>query len=368
MSKIKIFVTYKDKHKVLKSDIITPIQTGRAIAKEIFEEMIGDDTGDNISKDNPKYNELSGQYWVWKNYDKIDNPEYVGFMHYRRHFIFDKNFKIENRSSWFNGMNIYNVDFLEECLNNIKDENILNTISENADCYAIKKYNVQNMQECDLYMKEHYLLTIGGSKRNIWNAFYDTVSSRYPEYRHLLNNFTYGSHLNCCNMFIMKKELFFKYSEFCFNILKEIDRKIDSSKFNPQEMRFLGYIGEYVLTLFIMKLEEEGKYIKYLNAILIKNVDGVEKKPLERFLSKIFSIKNYGNKKIFQILGLKIKVRRNTSDVILNSIMIKLCELQQEIILNKKFENLERQIGILQNNIENIHAEIEEIKKQNIRI
>ena len=46
---VKIFVTYKDKHKLIKSDIITPIQTGRAIADEKFEGMIGDDTGDNIS-------------------------------------------------------------------------------------------------------------------------------------------------------------------------------------------------------------------------------------------------------------------------------------------------------------------------------
>lgn len=46
---IKIFVTYKDKHKIIETDIIKPIQTGRAIADEAFEGMIGDDTGENIS-------------------------------------------------------------------------------------------------------------------------------------------------------------------------------------------------------------------------------------------------------------------------------------------------------------------------------
>ena len=49
MQKIKLFVSYKDKHKIIKSSIISPIQTGRAIADEVFDEMIGDDTGDNIS-------------------------------------------------------------------------------------------------------------------------------------------------------------------------------------------------------------------------------------------------------------------------------------------------------------------------------
>ena len=52
MTDVKIFISYKDRHKILKSDILTPIQTGRAISDEIFEDMIGDDTGDNISAEN----------------------------------------------------------------------------------------------------------------------------------------------------------------------------------------------------------------------------------------------------------------------------------------------------------------------------
>lgn len=50
--------------------------------------MIGDDTGDNISHKNSSYNELTAVYWAWKNYDKLGNPDYIGLMHYRRHFIF----------------------------------------------------------------------------------------------------------------------------------------------------------------------------------------------------------------------------------------------------------------------------------------
>lgn len=101
MTKTKIFITYKDEHEIIKSDIITPIQTGRAIAKKAFDGMIGDDTGDNISKSNPRFNELSAQYWVWKHYEEIDNPDYVGFMHYRRHFLFDENFDLKGNCLGF---------------------------------------------------------------------------------------------------------------------------------------------------------------------------------------------------------------------------------------------------------------------------
>ena len=57
--KIKILVTYKDRHKIIASDIFTPIQTGRAIADEVFGEMIGDDTGEHISNKNPYFCEMS---------------------------------------------------------------------------------------------------------------------------------------------------------------------------------------------------------------------------------------------------------------------------------------------------------------------
>ena len=46
--------------------------------------MIGDNTGDNISVKNNRFCELIAQYFAWKNYDKLDNPDYIGFWYYRR--------------------------------------------------------------------------------------------------------------------------------------------------------------------------------------------------------------------------------------------------------------------------------------------
>lgn len=47
----------------------------------LIENMIGDDTGDNVYDKNREYCELTGIYWAWKNYDKLGNPDYIGFMH-----------------------------------------------------------------------------------------------------------------------------------------------------------------------------------------------------------------------------------------------------------------------------------------------
>ena len=41
-----------------------------------------DNEGDNISLKNPRYCELTGIYWAWKNLDS----DYLGLVHYRRYF------------------------------------------------------------------------------------------------------------------------------------------------------------------------------------------------------------------------------------------------------------------------------------------
>ena len=43
-----------------------------------------DNSGENISKKNKNYAELTYHYWFWKNYlDKYDG-EWIGFCHYRK--------------------------------------------------------------------------------------------------------------------------------------------------------------------------------------------------------------------------------------------------------------------------------------------
>ncbi|MDD7441233.1 MAG: DUF4422 domain-containing protein, partial [Sutterellaceae bacterium] len=88
MKSIKIFLSFHKDSARIQSNILTPIHVGRAIAtdavKQSLADIIGDDTGDNISRKNPNYCELTAQYWAWKNCDS----DYIGFMHYRRHLNF----------------------------------------------------------------------------------------------------------------------------------------------------------------------------------------------------------------------------------------------------------------------------------------
>ncbi len=255
--KVKIFITYKNRHKVLKSNILTPIQTGRAIANEVFTDMIGDDTGDNISKDNLKYNELTAQYWAWKNYDKIGNPDYIGFMHYRRHFLFDK-YKNRPNKQWLPLSSWYLFDEInEDYITYLNDDKIYDDI-KGIDCIVPKIYDYNNYIYKSLVEDWKHLYM---QKIDIFYKLFEVVENLFPEYYDTTEKVKNGHHKYIANMFIMKKEMFFEYCNFLYTIEKEIDKEIDSTVFNEAELRFLGFCGEIILTIFILQKKVENHYL-----------------------------------------------------------------------------------------------------------
>lgn len=220
--KMKILVSYKDRHTVLKSDIVTPIQTGRAIADKIFEDMIGDDIGDNISSKNLDYGELTAQYWAWKNYDKLETPNYIGFMHYRRIFNFT-----QNKISFFD-----ELDFSSAyCF--CKDYDII--VSEKLPAYSPKmKKNAKDIKEQ-------------------WNAEFNLqdlelvmniIKKEYPEMVGVVDKYLSASTAYWYNIFIMKKETFMEYSQWLFDILKQCEGKVFGD-------RAVGMLGERIMNIFI---------------------------------------------------------------------------------------------------------------------
>ena len=79
---IKIFTITHKAFTPPKDSTYIPLHVGRANAEDLG--FLGDDTGDSISKLNPYYCELTGMYWIWKNYHEAD---YIGICHYRRYLI-----------------------------------------------------------------------------------------------------------------------------------------------------------------------------------------------------------------------------------------------------------------------------------------
>lgn len=239
MSKVKLLICYHKPATLFKDEILTPIHVGRSLAKKkmpkddkslnwLLKNMIGDDTGENISAENGCYNEMTSLYWAWKNYDELGDPDYIGLMHYRRHFVFREN-----------EYDVYNVDDFD------------------ADTYLdLLNYSPENVEKlvegCDflphigkvMNVYNHYL---ENHRKEDLDLAVDIMLEKYPEYEQITKKYFAGDDSNFCNMFIFNKKIFFEYCKWIFDILGEFANRVDVS-----EKRF--FISERLTGIFVAKL------------------------------------------------------------------------------------------------------------------
>ena len=78
--KVNVIIATHKKYEMPKYKSYLPVHVGKEGKDDIG--FKGDNTGNNISKKNPYFCELTGIYWAWKNL----KADYVGLAHYRRHF------------------------------------------------------------------------------------------------------------------------------------------------------------------------------------------------------------------------------------------------------------------------------------------
>ena len=84
MKNIKVIIATHKNYKMPEDELYLPVHVGKEGKNDIGYQ--GDNTGDNISRKNPYFCELTGLYWAWKNLD----TDYIGLVHYRRHFSMSK--------------------------------------------------------------------------------------------------------------------------------------------------------------------------------------------------------------------------------------------------------------------------------------
>ena len=326
-SKIKILISYHKPSVLLKDDIFTPIHVGRALATEaskdgniseedyqwMLDNMIGDDTGDNISYLNREFCELTAMYWAWKNYDKLGNPEYIGFMHYRRHFIFN-NYIDKNDLGW--GCKVFDKITPEYLLySKMYKSSILNTINGydiiTTNQVYYKNNVVDHYQEIMPFLDVKYLLMA----KNITQELYPKYNNSSETYYNSKYHYWYHS-------FIMKKDIFFKYAEWLFSILFTLHKQIDYSLFKiDNEYRTVAYIAERMHGIFITELKNNSSY-KIDERVLSFIID----------TSSTINIKEYDLRMRFYIIRYSIFLQNNIFNKNKLYRNIKLLNLNKKII------------------------------------
>lgn len=242
MKDITIFVACHKPCEVIKNEIYQPIHVGRAISSCTEKmEMIGDDTGDNISEKNPFFSELTAQYWAWKNYH---DSEYIGFCHYRRYFE-----------------------------KGLSAENILSTFQKGTDVIMTGPY-----------FRGH----------NRWNFLKTFVCSEdlaimqkvirkiYPEYYSTLSRYGNDYMDYPLNMFICKKSLFDEYANWLFSILFECEKYVRLSSYS-RARRIYGYLSEFLMPVYFIKHGYKMKSVPYYR---IEDHTNVWSMPLQRKIKR----------------------------------------------------------------------------------
>lgn len=306
---VKILVGYHKPAYLLKNDVFVPIHLGRALVKEdskdgkISEEdyqwmlnnMIGDDTGENISNLNRKFCELTALYWAWKNYDKIDNPDYIGFCHYRRFLDFSEN-----------------IDY-----NHIKNGIVYKDRIDTNDILPYNKKFVDNISEYDivhgdlinhnLSVKEQFVeleTPQFGLRAYIFNEVLDYLKDIYPTYSDAIKEYTSSKKHYWYNCFIMKKEYFEEYCEMLFSVLLHFDKKIDYDLLTINGQRILAYISERLLGIFITKNKDAN--ILYRPIAFFSNTD-IERDVIPAYTTNSVPIVISGDNNYAPYLGVCIK-------------------------------------------------------------
>jgi len=255
---VKIIVATHKKYQMPEDAIYFPLHVGREGKNEIGYQ--GDNTGDNISIKNPNYCELTGLYWAWKNL----KAEYIGLAHYRRHFSMRAK-KLQNEKDKF-----------KLVLTNYE-------LQEKLDKYDIILPKKRNYFIETIYSHYEHTMHI--------EPFIETgkiIKEKYPEYYVQFENLKHTTKMHAFNMFVMKKEYLNKYCEWLFDILFELEKRIDISQYDAFHARVFGRISERLLDIWINTNNLNYDEIKVID---MENINWLKK--ITSFLMAKFMNKKY---------------------------------------------------------------------------
>ena len=251
---IKVVVATHKKYKMPKNEMYLPLHVGAEGKKNIG--YTKDNTGDNISQKNPFFCELTGLYWARKNL----KTDYIGLAQYRRHFSHTKKSKEK----------FENVLTLKEAKKILEDTDVILPKKRN---YIIET------------MYSHYEHTMYVEPLDIVGTI---IKNRHSKYFREFENLKKRRSGHMFNMFIMKKNIFDDYCNWLFDILFELEKNIDETKYDQFHARFYGRISELLLDVYL--LTNKIKY-KECNFIYMEKINKIAK--IKGFLAAKFGGKKY---------------------------------------------------------------------------
>ena len=218
MPDLEVYVAKFHKDKPLSSVYshparLIPVQAGASLAPLKVAD-IQDNVGDNISVKNVNYCELTVLYCIWKNRlagERDKSGKYYGLFHYRRYL-------------------------------DLRNEDLCHLAARDID--AILPF--PTIHEPNI--KEHHARYI---KESDWEAMLRSLEEIEPEYYAAYDKIFSQQYMYNYNIIIAKAAVLQEYCEWLFPILERVE-ELSIPKGSERADRYIGYIGENLLTLYFL--------------------------------------------------------------------------------------------------------------------
>ena len=167
-----------------------------------------DDDGDNISVRNATFCELTGLYWAWKN---LSDEDAIGLLHYRRHFRATP----------------------EE----------LAAALEKVPCILPKRRNYFIETPYSHYIHAHHAVDLDTTRA--------ILAERHPDFLDAFDATMKSTRGHRFNMLVMRRPLLDAYCAWLFDVLFELERRLDISSYTAYDARVFGFVGERLLDVYV---------------------------------------------------------------------------------------------------------------------
>ena len=221
---VKILVASHKEYKMPDDSIYLPLHVGAegkvdADGQPLDLGWTKDNTGDNISRLNPGFCELTGLYWAWKNL----KADYIGLVHYRRHFCLKKKSR--------------------DPFENIITGTELRPLLGQYWVFVPKKrrYFIETLYSH--YAHTHYAEHLDTTR--------EVIAEKYPEYLPSFDRIMRRRYGYMFNMMIMRRDLADKYCKWLFDILFALSDKMGDTNLSFYQGRYFGRVSEIILNVWL---------------------------------------------------------------------------------------------------------------------
>lgn len=217
---LKILVACHRSYRLPHFEPYLPIEVGAEKRADLRLGGVRDNEGENISRKNPNYCELTALYWARHNLPETVTA--VGLTHYRRYFGMKKS-----------SDPLENIFSLSEWTEFLKITPVIVPPKRN---YYIETVESQ-------YVHAHHREDI----ETLRSVLTEKHSAYLPAFEKLMS----GKKTHILNMFVMRRNFFNQYCDWLFDVLFEVEKRLDISTYSVNDARVFGFLSERLLDVWL---------------------------------------------------------------------------------------------------------------------